>query len=107
MTAQPITCDTGNDNNLAVMLITNLQGGSVMGLCPLCVPDYLDGVSKAFRDALAPQPAAEQPAADVDATGEGTQTRARPRKRKADTQDVPAGSDDLAAQLAAADASAD
>lgn len=107
MTAQPITCDTGNDNNLAVMLITNLQGGSVTGLCPLCVPDYLDGIAKVFRDALAPQPAAEQPAADVDATGDGTRERARPRKRKAEASDVPTGSDDLAAQLAAADASAD
>lgn len=107
MTAQPITCDSGNDNNLAVMLVTNLHNGNVTGLCALCVPDYLRGVAQAFDAALAPQPAAEQPAADADASGDGTQTRARPRKRKADTQDVPAGSDDLAAQLAAADASAD
>lgn len=107
MSAQPIRCDTGNDENIAIMLVTNLVDGTVVGLCAHCVPDYLRGVAQAFDAALAPQPAAEQPADDADATGNGTRKRARPRKRAEQTPDVPTGADDQQAQPATQDASAD
>lgn len=107
MSAQPIRCDTGNDENIAIMLVTNLTDGNVVGLCAHCVPDYLRGVAQAFDMALAPQPAAEQPADDADAAGNGTRKRARPRKRVEQTQDVPTGADDQQAQPATQDASAD
>lgn len=107
MSAQPIRCDTGNDENIAVMLVTNLQNGDVTGLCPLCAPEYLRGVAKVFDVALAPQPAADEQPAEGAVEGNGTQTRARPRKQRTQAQDVPAGADVIAQEVAASDAAAD
>ena len=107
MSAQPIRCDTGADQNIAVMLITNLQGGTVFGLCGACAPDYLEGVAKVFRDALA---ITEAPPADdgaAAATGDGARKRTRPRTRHAEPQGVPTGADDQPPQPSAPDAPAD
>jgi hypothetical protein len=107
VTAQPIRCDTGNDDNIAAMMVTNLHDGTVVGLCGRCAPDYLDAVVAAFRKALAEAeglPADDQPAA---AEGDGARRRTRPRRTKVDASPVPTGADDQQAQPTAQDAPAD
>lgn len=46
-------CDS-EDGNAAVMLVTNLEAGDVLALCPACFPEWVAGMHDAFWPAAAP-----------------------------------------------------
>lgn len=67
------TCDN-QDQNAAVILITDLSDGSVLALCGGCVPGYIDAMWHTFADAGMYDPPAvstDAPPAD-DPGGDGT-----------------------------------
>jgi hypothetical protein len=107
VTAQPITCDICNAE-IAVLLVTNLGNGDTLGVGAACLHTW----SQAQADATKPDAAADTPSPPLSeqADGEGEGAAATPRRsRRRETRPtvVPDGPDDLTAELAAADATAD
>jgi hypothetical protein len=107
MTAAPIGCDICNQE-LGAMLVTNLSNGDTAGIGPGCLHEWAQQIADATKPPK-PEPAqAPQGSAGAGDDGETPAAKpGRPRRRKAATESVSTGSDDLAAIVADADAAAD